>query len=336
MGTTYFERRTSSARGSDSIAADIMRHLHSRQHLGTTVIVCEQPMVMLSAARKQWLKLSRNVQKQRASTLNADKILKYTHAITRMQHMRFTMKSPLERPESDIFFLRPDQLEHLPSTCMNVYVMPKIDTTIAHSLTKQMALEGLIVDYDHTLNWEELGLKPKQVVEHQVMVEWDKVVAFLEQHEIDPKQLNKTKSTPKHVDVMDDALDELLSIGRRFLQVADSFQHILEIARPLRVNKEIRDQFDVVILLAHRVQALSPGTFTQRFLETYNEDDTFYLYERVREYIYGSGESLLDAIIRHQQAGRPHLAEGILNAAFLRGSQPRQMGRSLRCSKYPI
>ena len=323
MGITYYEQRTSSARGSDSIAADIMRHLHSRQHLGATVIVCKQPSVMLSAARKQWLKLARNVQKQRASTLNADKILKYTHAITRMQHMRFTMKSPVDWPEADIFFLRPDQIDHLPTTCMNMYIMPTISTEAAKHIVRQMALEGLVVDYEHSINWEALGLKPKKLVEAQVMEEWKNVVAFLGHHEIDPSELCLTKSTPKHIDIMDDALDELLGIGRRFLQVADSFQHVLEIARPLRIAKEIRDQFDIVILLAHRVQALSPGTFTQRFLEAYDEDDTFYLYERVREYVYGSGESLLDTIERHQAAGRPHLAEGILHAAFLRQNQRR-------------
>lgn len=334
MGTTYFEKRVSAARGSDSIAADIMRHLHARQHLGTTIIVCEQPTVMLSAARKQWLKLARNVQKQRASTLNADKILKYTHAITRMQHMRFTMKTPLERPESDIFFLRPDNLEYLPSSCMNAYLVPALSPELATHVADGMAPEGLIIDYDHSLNWNALGLQPKRILEEQVTTEWQKLVTFLGQHEVDPKQLQQSKGTPRYIDVLDDALDELLSISRRFLQAADSFQHMLEIARPLRINKELRDQFDVVILLAHRVQALSPGTFTQRFLETYNEDDTFYLYERVRDYVYGSGESLIDAIMRHRNAGRPHLAQGILNAAFLRSNHRStdQIGRSFKCN----
>src|SRR6476660_4446110 len=95
MTDWYLESRKALARGTDSLAADIMRHLHTRQHLGSAVIICEQPVGMLSAGRKQWLKLSRSLQKQRAGTLNADKILKYTHTITRMQHMGFSAKTPL-------------------------------------------------------------------------------------------------------------------------------------------------------------------------------------------------------------------------------------------------
>src|SRR5882762_3070435 len=70
----YFELRKQSARGTESIIADMMRHLHTRQHLGKALVICDHPLVVLSAARKQWLKLSRIIQKQRASTLNADKI----------------------------------------------------------------------------------------------------------------------------------------------------------------------------------------------------------------------------------------------------------------------
>ena len=120
----YFEQRISSARGTDSVAADVMRHLHARQHLGKAIVLCEgNPVVMLSASRKQWLKLARSIQKQRASTLNADKILKYTHTIARMQRMRFTMKHPLERPDADIYFLRPSQLDTIPANCFTFYLV---------------------------------------------------------------------------------------------------------------------------------------------------------------------------------------------------------------------
>lgn len=329
MGIIYYERRISAARGSDSIAADIMRHLHSRQHLGTTIVICHQPTVMLSACRKQWLKLARNVQKQRASTLNADKILKYTHTITRMQHMRFTMKTPLENPDAEIYFLQPEQLDELPPGCMNLYVVERLDEEQAQRITDQAAPEALIIDYEHSRDWSALGLKSKHVIEQHVADEWKRMLDFLALYNIHPKELHRTANYPGHIDAMDDALDELLAVNRGFLQAADSFQHALEIARPLRISKEMREQFDVVVLLAHRVQALSPGTFTQRFLETYNEDDTFYLYERVREYVFGSGESLTSAVVRHRNAGRTHLAEGLIKATFLKVNG-YQIGRSFR------
>src|SRR5215213_1160346 len=87
MPNAFFELRKQGARGTDSMVADVMRHLYSRQYLGKTLIISEQPMIIFSTARKQWLKLARTIQKQRASTLNAEKLLKYTHTISHMQHM---------------------------------------------------------------------------------------------------------------------------------------------------------------------------------------------------------------------------------------------------------
>jgi hypothetical protein len=85
----------------------------------------------------------------------------------------------------------------------------------------------------------------------------------------------------------------------------------LELARPLRVNRGVRQEHDSLMLLAYRVQALSPGAFTQHFLETYNEDDTFFLYDRHKRRFIGSGESLGDTVARHLGAGRIHLARAM-------------------------
>ena len=111
MAKCYFELRKRSAKGTDSVAADIMRHLHTRQHLGKVTIITDQPLALLAASRKQWLKLSRTIQKQRSSTLNADKILKYTHTITHMQHLRFTAKDALQDPEADVKKYVPEGIE---------------------------------------------------------------------------------------------------------------------------------------------------------------------------------------------------------------------------------
>jgi len=65
------------------------------------------------------------------------------------------------------------------------------------------------------------------------------------------------------------------------------------------------------VLLAYRVQALSPGTFTQHFLETYNEDDTFFLYDSAKKHLVQSGESLEEAFERHTRAQRHNLANAL-------------------------
>jgi hypothetical protein len=310
MAKCYFELRKKAARGTDSIAADMMRHMHTRQHLGKTVVVCDRPYAFLGPGRKQWLKLSRSIQRRRAGTLNADKILKFTHTITRMQHMSFTHKSPLEDPEAEVYFLTPAECSVMPVHCYSVYVVTTIEDEHTRVIIEQLPAESLIVDYDHGTPWINYGLQPKQVLESQVVSEWRQVKQFLVGSNIDIKTL--TNPDPAlTIETMDDALDALLAVSRRFMRIANEFQRALELARPLRINSEVRREYDSVILLAHRVQALGPGIFTQHFLESYNEDDTFFLYDKARGCFAGSGETLQEAVNRHLQAGRPTLARAL-------------------------
>ncbi len=316
MAKCYFELRTQSARGTDSIAADIMRHLHTRQHLGKAVVVCEQPVAMLAAARKQWLKLTRTIQRQRASTLNADKILKYTHTITHMQHLRFSHKNPLDDPEADVYFLDATSCETIPAHCYTMYMTINPGKKITRAMVEQLPSEALVVDYDHSASWASQGLQSKVVLEEQVGSEWRQVCQFLAGRNIQVKHLDATEM--HDIEVMDDALDTLLSISHQFLRIANEFQRSLELARPLRITQTARKEYDSVVLLAYRVQALSPGAFTQHFLETYNEDDTFFLYDISKQQFVGSGETLRSAVDRHLKAGRTNLAYAIRERATAR------------------
>jgi len=320
--TAFIELRKSSARGTESIIADIMRHLHARQHLGKAVIVHEQAQTLVSPARKQWLKLARSLQKQRSSTLNADKILKYTHGITRMQRMVFSSKTPLEKPSADIYFLTPEGLGMMPLECWSVYVLCSVDTRTATDMIQQMPDKSLIADYTCSPRWDALGLRPKRWLEVDVTKKWHKVGEFLHDHKIEIADL--IDGGIQNVEAMDDALDTLLGgYSRAFLAVSGDFQRALELARPLRLAKKQRTLYDALILLAHRVQALTPGAFATQFLEVYNEDDTFFLYDasRIRNHLIGS-ESLPEAYVRHTKAGRHHLARSLQAIA---GSHPRDI-----------
>lgn len=313
MAKCYFELRNQSARGTDSIAADIMRHLYARQHLGKAIIICDQPSALLATCRKQWLKLGRLIQKQRSSTLNADKILKHTHTITHMQHMRFTSKAPLDDPKSDVYFLDKDTCQNLPAYCYSLYIQSQLSIKETESIITQSPPETLVIDYVHSTPWPSLGLQPKTVLEEKVTNEWSQVRQFLDSRNITVPEL--VQGGVHDIEAMDDALDTLLAASNQFLRTANEFQRALELARPLRVSKRMREQYDSLVLLAYRVQALSPGIFTQHFLESYNEDDTFFLYDAAKRRFIVSGEPLAEAVARHVAAGRPHLARS-LRAAF--------------------
>lgn len=309
MAKCYFELRKQSAKGTDSVAADIMRHVHTRQHLGKVAVITEQPAALLAAARKQWLKLSRTIQKQRSSTLNADKILKYTHTITHMQHMRFTAKTALQDPEADVYFLDKETCSTMPLHCYSIYFTTAIDDGSVRSMLEQLPSESLMIDYQHDMQWAKFGLQSKFVLEEQVASEWGQVQQLLQSNRIDITRL--IQDGMHDIEAMDNALDTLLGMAHRFLRVANEFQRALELARPLRINRTIRQYYDSLVLLAYRVQALSPGAYTQHFLESYNEDDTFFLYDTHKQALMPLGESLESVVTRHRIAGRKHLANAI-------------------------
>lgn len=270
----FFEHRVNDARGTSSQAADLTRHLHTRQYLGRTVVICEQPIAMLSAIRKQWLRLSRSIQYQRSATLNVDKLLKYTHTITRMQRMQFTTKSPSDLLDADVYCLRPDDVQYLPDECYTLYITVKIKRKQAEHIAHQLPEGALVIDYTKTDFWSHMGLLPKSAIEQAVTDSWKEVENFLERYKISPDMLFNV-DTPD-VEAMDDALDTLLGVSKSFMALADNFHQTLALARPMQIGKTKRMKYDSLALLAHRVQALSPGEYTQRFLETYNEDDGQY------------------------------------------------------------
>ncbi|MGH7157651.1 MAG: hypothetical protein ACREGD_01040 [Candidatus Saccharimonadales bacterium] len=305
----YFELRKASDSGADNVAADIMRHLYTRQYLGKSVVVCSQPVGLISAARKQWLKLSRSLQRQRAGTLNADKILKFTHGIVHMQRLRFTAKALLQHPEADIFFLQPDAVQQLPAQCLTAYLTQSLTAAQTRLLRDQLPPDALVIDYTHDTDWAKAGLAPKSALEARVDEAWKQVKQFLRQYNIAIEQLQPIK--PGSVEAVDDALDTLLGVSHRFLGVAAEFQRALELARPMRTSKPLRETYDTFILLAHRVQALTPGAFSRQFLQIYNEDDTFFLFDQNRELLLAYGESLEESHARHLLAGRKHLARAL-------------------------
>lgn len=319
MVTSYFELRKQSARGTDSMAADIMRHLHARQHLGKALVISSQSLALMAASRKQWLKLARLLQKHRASTLNADKILKYTHTITHMQHMRFSSKPPLQEPEADVYFLEAViQLPELPLHCYTSYITAPLDAAQCGNIYSQLPAQALVVDYaGHAETWTSLGLQPKRMLELQVDQAWQQLCAFIASKDIEVVRLTADGGV-YDIDAMDDALDRLLDVNMSFLNFANQFRRALELARPLRISKGVRQRYDALILLAHRVQALMPGAYSQHFLESYNEDDTFFLYGPHLEALLTSGESLEQAVRRNRLAGRWRLAAALHQVATLR------------------
>ncbi len=296
----YYEVRTIPILGPPTpVASDIARHLQSRQYLGMTVVVCRNPLSMLSATRKQWLRLARNLQKQRASTLNAEEILRFTHTIMHMQHLQFAAQAPTAKTEAHIFFTTPDELTFLPPGCLSLYITAAPRATQLKEWVNALAQHALAIDYEGTLNLPNLGLQPKTVIEARMRRDWEQLIMFMANHGVNIDDL--VQGTTIRHDIMDHALDVLLATGNEFLRRAAEFQHILSLSQPLKHEPitQLR-QFEAIMRLAHRVQALTPGAFSTFLATTFGdyhaesfflrdaapEDDALFAAEQEHTYYY--------------------------------------------------
>lgn len=310
MSRHYFELRPRPLDQTTLLAADMMRHLHARQYLGKVLVLCDSPFATMRVARKQWLKLARSIQRQRASTIDADKILRRTYLITHMQHMQFVAKSPLQHPEAHVFFVTPEQLEMIPLNCFTLYIATPVSTTKLRTLVPQFPAGALVVDYTSQIPFDKISISPKATLEDEVELHWQEVLSFLTSHNIGIASL--TEMQFQNVDAMDNALDTLLGVSHGFLRVASAFQHAVELAQPFRPSHDLQQQYNTVTLLAYRVQALTPGVMNGYSLRTYHEDETYFLHDIFAEFDFDP-----EAVARHYRQGRTRLARAIASSSLV-------------------
>lgn len=146
MYQLFVEERPQSGGG---MSGDLAKHLSGRILRGKVVIVCDNPQALMSAVRKQWLKICRQVQRERASTLDTTKVLELVDMLGRMEALRFSAKPPSEEIEADVSFATVEQLLAWAPMCHTLYVTLEINTEQLHLITAWMPKGGLVVTYNH-------------------------------------------------------------------------------------------------------------------------------------------------------------------------------------------
>ena len=143
----YIEQRQR-PKGMTSLAADITLHLFVRQLEleGKAVVIAKEPFLLLRVMRKQWLRLTRDVQRERARTLNAQRIVKLSQEIAKMQSAAFSIKPPSETLV-DLYFLTLEQAVSQLGHIHTVYVTHELDAAEQRLLHDRMQPETLIVLY---------------------------------------------------------------------------------------------------------------------------------------------------------------------------------------------
>jgi len=129
--------------GDTSLSWDIAHHMYPRQLRGNIAIVTEEPEALLSAVKKQWNKVIRQVQNERSSTTDASRILELTHEIARMQSLAFTAESPAEDPQADVLFATAAQFVDTPPICHTLYVTYPVERLQLRMLGSWMPVHGL-------------------------------------------------------------------------------------------------------------------------------------------------------------------------------------------------
>lgn len=279
----YYESRNLASQPTATIAADITRHIHARKHLGRAIVIADNPLGLLCVIRKQWLKLARLIQKQRAATLNADKILRLTHAIAHMQRVAFTTRSPRQQPDAHIFFVTAHDLATIPHSCYSIYVATKLQSDQLGRILHQLPNAALTVDYFGSIDPLTLGLRPKNELQEDVTAHWQAAMTFLNGRGITLDAF--VRDGVQQLSPVDEALDLLLGESRRFLQIAGAFQRSRELAQPLDIPLAEQQHYEMLTMLAHRVQALTPGSFIMDIDDdAFHEKETFFLHDCPEEY----------------------------------------------------
>jgi hypothetical protein len=318
MTRHYFEQRSRVSDRPEEVMADVMRHFHARQHLGRAIVVCADPAARMAAAHKQWLRLSRDLQRRRGRSADAVEILKYTYTIAQMQHVIMSEEQPSECPEARIHFVRAGSLEAAGAPIATTYILAGVTPGQLGAIASALMPSGTIVDYSGSADIPQARLLPRADLETAVSESWRELERYVAGKGVRLGQLSAHRTTES----MDDAVDVLLGVESAFLARAGEFQHTLDLARPLHDTSKVqRMQYETLIQLAHRVQTFASAGFSAQFLHTYSDDDFL-----LRDGLTAAQALAVADIQRHRLAGRWRLAAALTNRLQRRASARRPYG----------
>ena len=126
----------------------LARHISAHGPQGKIAVATDKPETLLSATRKQWSKLLRQIQNERSGTLNPARVDMLMGQILWMQGLSFTSKAPDDLLEADVTFATADDFVSVPPVCHCVYVTYAFEREKLHMLTAWMPRNSLVVMYE--------------------------------------------------------------------------------------------------------------------------------------------------------------------------------------------
>lgn len=137
----------------EQLSLDLTRHLPQRLAVGPAVIVTEKPTILLPVIRKRWMRIIREVERQRSCTLERIKRRSLERELERLRSLRFTTK--LTHPYADVLVITPAQTVcSLPAYC-TVYVATPL-TAGQFAAVIEESSGGVVVVYGEWTAYEQV------------------------------------------------------------------------------------------------------------------------------------------------------------------------------------
>jgi hypothetical protein len=130
-----------------SLSGDIAQTLADRLRYGSVVVVCREPGAMLSSTMKQWHKLLRQIERQRASTIDLEKIRDYMEQLKFLRRMKMATIHDIEDPNVDVGFVSIDAAMLRAPLCHTVIVATPADREALHKITAFIPKGGAAIIY---------------------------------------------------------------------------------------------------------------------------------------------------------------------------------------------
>lgn len=122
--------------------------LYESSYYGKAVVVTAKPAAFLAATRKQWAIQTRKIIRQRASTLDATKIMELNRQISWRRTIRFSAKPPDDALEVPVTFGSAETFVACPPICRSMYVTYRISKEQLHLMSSWMPKGGVVIIYE--------------------------------------------------------------------------------------------------------------------------------------------------------------------------------------------
>jgi hypothetical protein len=130
-----------------SLSGDLANHIRHRYNHGKIAIITPKPVPLMSATRKQWQGIIRQIARQRSSTLNPRRI-EFDNELMHLQQLAFTAIEPIHDPQSNVSFATIEQFLVAPPICHTLYITCHIEKHELYMATAWIPPHGLVVFYD--------------------------------------------------------------------------------------------------------------------------------------------------------------------------------------------